>query len=57
MWWKKISEFVGLRAKSYAFKMHGGEEEKKCKGMKKNVVKKGVCFEDNKNCLFSVKNR
>jgi len=43
-----ISEFVGLRAKSYAFDMDG-DEFKKCKGVKKYVVNK----EDYKNCFFS----
>ena len=36
---KQISEFVGLRAKLYSYRMDEGEEEKKCKGMKKVVVK------------------
>ena len=36
---KQIKEFVGLRSKLYAFKMDCGKEEKKCKGMKKVVVK------------------
>ena len=35
---KQIEEFVGLRAKLYSYKM-AGEEHKKCKGVKKNVVK------------------
>ncbi|CAB4006011.1 Hypothetical predicted protein, partial [Paramuricea clavata] len=33
---EQISEFVGLRSKLYAYKMDEGEEEKKCKGVKKN---------------------
>ena len=32
---KQIVEFVGLRAKLYSYKMLGGFEEKKCKGVKK----------------------
>ena len=36
---KQISEFVGLRSKLYAYKMVEGKEEKKCKGVKKNVVR------------------
>ena len=36
---KQIEEFVGLRAKLYSYKM-AGEEKKKCKGIKKVVVKK-----------------
>lgn len=35
---KQIEEFVGLRAKLYSYKM-AGEEKKKCKGIKKVVVK------------------
>ena len=50
---KQITEFVGLRCKLYAYKMDCGKEEKKCKGVKKGVVKKGVTLEDYKNCLFT----
>ena len=49
---KIIEEFVGLRSKLYFYKLNG-EEEKKCKGIKKNVVKKNIKFEDYKECLFS----
>ena len=49
---EQISEFVGLRAKLYAFKMDEGKEEKKCKGIKKSVVKKELCFDDYKRTLF-----
>ena len=52
---KQISEFVGLRSELYAYKMDDGEEEKKCKGVKKGVVKKGISFGDYKNCLFTGK--
>ena len=37
-----IDEFVGLRAKLYSYKMFGGEEDKKCKGVKKSVIKKKI---------------
>lgn len=37
---KLIEEFVGLRAKLYSYKMLKGKEEKKCKGIKKPVIKK-----------------
>ena len=33
--------------------MYYGKEEKKCKGMKKYVVKNKIMFEDYKNCLFT----
>jgi hypothetical protein len=50
-----IEEFVGLRAKLYSYKMLDGKEEKKCKGVKKPVVKRSIRFEDYKECLFSGK--
>ena len=52
---KQISEFVGLRSKLYAYKMDDGGEDKKCKGVKKGVVKKKLSFEDYKKCLLSEK--
>ena len=48
-----ITEFVGLRSKLYAYKIDGGKEEKKCKGVKKYVVKKEITLEDYKDCLFT----
>ena len=50
-----IEEFVGLRAKLYSYKMFEGKEEKKCKGIKKSVIKKNISHEDYKECLFSEK--
>ena len=50
-----IEEFVGLRAKLYSYKMFEGEESKKCKGVKKSVVKKSSTHEDYKKCLFTGK--
>ena len=50
---KQITEFVGLRSKLYAYKMDDGKEEKKCKGVKKGVVKKEITLEDYKNWLFT----
>ena len=52
---KVIDEFVGLRAKLYSYKMFEGEESKKCKGVKKLVVKKSIMHEDYKKCLFTGK--
>ena len=43
---------LGLRAKLYSYKMFEGEERKKCKGVKKSVVKKSITHEDYKKCLF-----
>ena len=54
---KIIKEFVGLRAKLYSYKMHEGREEKKCKGIKKNVIKNKITHEDYKHCLFTRKSK
>ena len=37
---RQITHFVGLRPKLYSFKVEDGSLTKKCKGIKKNVVKK-----------------
>ena len=50
-----IEGFIGLRAKLYSYKMFEGKEEKKCKGIKKSVIKKNISFGDYKECLFSKK--
>ena len=47
-----MTEFVTLRPKMYAYKT-GELESKKCKRIKKCVVKKTISFEDYKACLFS----
>ena len=52
---KVIDEFVGLRPKLYSYKMFESEESKKCKGVKKSVVKKSIAHEDYKKCLFTGK--
>ena len=52
---KVIDEFVGLRAKLYSYKMFEGEQSKKCKEVKKYVVKKSIAHEDNTKCLFTGK--
>ena len=50
---KQIAEFVGVRSKLYTYKMDEGEEEKKCKGVKKNVVRDKIMFDDySRDCLF-----
>ena len=48
---KIIKEFVGLRSKLYSYIMDEGEENKKCKGIKKQVVKNSITHEDYKTCL------
>ena len=50
---KQITHFVGLRPKLYSFKVEESGLTKKCKGVKKNVVKKNINFEDYVYCLFS----
>ena len=50
---KQITHFVGLRPKLYDFKTEDGKEVRKCKGVKKNVVKKTINFDDYVQCLFS----
>ena len=50
---KYITEFVGLKAKSYSYETSDGKVEKKCKGVKKYVVKKYITHEDYKECLFT----
>ena len=47
-----MREFVSLRPKMYSYKV-GNSEPKKCKGIKKYVVKKTIRFDDYKKCLFS----
>lgn len=53
---QQITEFVGLRAKLYSYLVDDGEEKKKCKGIKKDVIEKSLCFENFKNCLFNREN-
>ena len=54
---KKMTEFVALRPKSYAYRKLDNEENKKCKGFKKCVVKKMISFDDCKNCLLDSKSK
>ena len=58
---KIITEFVALRPKLYAYKAQTSEfselEDKKCKGIKKCVVKKTLSFEDYKKCLLENSSR
>ena len=48
-----MTEVVALRPKLYSYKKLDGLEHKKCKGIKKCVVKKTLTFEDYKTCLFN----
>ena len=47
-----MKEFLILRPKMYSYRV-GNSEPKKCKGIKKCVVKKTISFVDYKKCLFS----
>ena len=46
-----MTEFIVLRPKLYSYRKLDGAEDKKCKGIKKCVVKKTLTFEDYKACL------
>ena len=50
---RQITHFVGLRPKLYSFKIEGSNTNKKCKGIKKSVVKKQIEFEDYVRCLIT----
>ena len=49
---RQITHFVGLKPKLYSFKIEESKTNKKCKGVKKAVVKKKIEFEDYVRCLF-----
>ena len=46
-----MKEFMSLRPKMYSYRIKNSEP-KKCKGIKKCVVKQTISFEDYKRCLF-----
>ena len=48
-----MTEFIALRPKLYSYRKLDGAEDKKCKGIKKCVVKKTLSLEDYKDCLFN----
>jgi hypothetical protein len=53
---KQITEFIGLRAKLYAYTVdEDNKKHIKCKGAKKCVVKKELTIDRYRNCLFSRK--
>ena len=52
---KVMKEFISLRPKMYSYRV-GEDEPKKCKGIKKCVVKKTISFEDYKRCLLEGRN-
>ena len=48
-----MNEFVGLRAKTYAYLMDDDSECKKAKETKECVIKRRPVFENYKDCLFN----
>ena len=50
---RQITHFVGLRPKLYCFKDEEQGETRKAKGVKKNVIKNSLTFDDYKKCPFS----
>ena len=48
-----MTKFIELRPKLYSYRKLDGEEDKKCKGIKKCIIRKTLTFEDYKNCLFN----
>ena len=48
-----MTEFVALIPKLYSYRKLDGACDKKCKGIKKCVIKKTLTFEDYKNCLLN----
>ena len=50
-----MKEFVGLRAKTYAYLMDDNSEHKKAKKTRKCVIKRILMFKNYKDCLFNDK--
>ena len=50
-----ITEFVGLRSKMYSYKKENDTEGKTAKGIKKNVIKKNIKFQNYKDVLLNNK--
>ena len=50
-----MTEFVALRAKTYAHLMEDGSEHKKAKRTKKCVIKRRLLFQNYRNSLFNDK--
>ena len=48
-----MTKFVAFRPKLYAYKTLSGTGDKKCRGVKKCVMKKRLDFEDYKQCLLA----
>ena len=52
---KIMTEFVVVRAKTYAYLIEDGSEQKKAKGTKKCIIKRELMFENYKDSLFNDK--
>ena len=50
---KIMTEFGGLRPKTYSYLIYDGNSDKKAKGTKKCVIKQILTFNDYKNCLLN----
>ena len=48
-----MTEFIAWRPKLYSYRKLDSTEDKKCKGIKKCIIKKTLLFNDYKNCLTS----
>ena len=51
-----MTKFVALRPKLYSYRKLDGAEDKKCKGIKKCVIKKTLTFENYKAFLLNQTN-
>ena len=51
-----VTKFVALGPKLYAYETLSGSGDKKCKGVKKCVMKKTLDFDDYKQCLLAGQN-
>ena len=51
-----MTEFIAWRPKLYSLRKLDGAEDKKCKRIKKCVVKRTLSFDDYKNCLLNPTN-
>ena len=54
---KIMTKFVALRPKSYAYRKLDNKEDKRCKGIKKCIVKNTLDFDDYENCLLDLKSK
>ena len=52
---KIMKEFLGLRAKTYAYLMDDDSEKKKAEGTKKCGIKQRLMFKNYKDCFFNNK--